>query len=77
MILMGEPDDWITNVRVQDADLLAETEEIAEVIPTLLELAVPSLAAGLDQSIPLPELQGFTIEVQQIRGGTVAVGAWR
>jgi hypothetical protein len=69
MILMGEPDDWITNVRVQDADLLAETEEeIAEVIPTLLELAVPSLAAGLDQAIPLPELQGFTIEVQQIRG---------
>ncbi|MBM65792.1 MAG: hypothetical protein CMH55_06130 [Myxococcales bacterium] len=69
MILMGEPDSWIDNVRVEDADLLAESEEeIAEVIPTLLELALPSLAEGLDQAIALPELQGFTIEVQQIRG---------
>jgi hypothetical protein len=72
MITMADPADWMTDIEVTNTDILKETnEEIAEVIPALLELALPQLTGALDQSIALPALSGFELEVEAIRGERV------
>jgi hypothetical protein len=72
MLTMSDSADWLADISVTHTDILKETnEEIAEVIPALLELALPQLTGALDQSIALPSLSGFELEVEAMRGERV------
>jgi MYXO-CTERM domain-containing protein len=70
-LVLGDLGQAVTDVRVSQAELLAETpQELADAIPALIQLALPQLTGNLP-SIPLPgpeALGGFELRVLGVRG---------
>lgn len=65
---VGDLTGAITNVRVKNAELLAEPLSVLEnLVPSLLTLAEPQLAAGLSK-FTLPEFSGFQLKLVGARG---------
>ncbi|MFH1132039.1 MAG: hypothetical protein V1754_11935, partial [Pseudomonadota bacterium] len=58
-IILGELKNALTNVRVENAELIEESpEELAAVFPTLVGIGASFAASGLEP-IPLPSIQGI------------------
>jgi MYXO-CTERM domain-containing protein len=70
-LVLGDVSTALTDVRIRDSEILAETpEELAEALPALLEVALPRLTGSLPQ-FPLPsarELGGIQLDVLGVRG---------
>ena len=71
-ILIGDVEQAITNVRVSDHEILAETAmELKESVPALLALVLPQITQFLNLPFALPgamELNGFDLDIVGIRG---------
>ncbi len=71
-ILIGDVESAITNVRIRDHKILAETPmELKESVPALLALVLPQLTQFLELPFTLPtaaELNGFELDLLGIRG---------
>ncbi|MBA2543595.1 MAG: hypothetical protein H0V17_28395, partial [Deltaproteobacteria bacterium] len=64
--VIGSPDDAFTNLSVKNSEALTEApEEIAELFPSILGLALPQLSGGLSP-IALPDLGGLQLSVSDI-----------
>jgi hypothetical protein len=65
----------VTNVKVKNAELLAEPLSVLEgLVPALLTLAEPQLAGGLSK-FTLPELSGFQLKLVGARGLSRVTGS--
>ena len=66
---IGDLGSGVTNLRGMNSELLEEDpQDLAVVLPTLLDLAGPSLAGGLPP-IALPELlPGFALQIDAVAG---------
>ena len=65
-VVLGDFEEAITNVRTRNSQLLTDSpEKIAGLIPTLVGLALPSLASALDLSFELPEFVGLRVALEQ------------
>jgi hypothetical protein len=78
--LLGDVSRLVTDVRVRDAEMLAETPaELEAAVPTLLSIVLPQLSGSLIQPIALPqgaELGGFTPTFVGARGIADALGRY-
>lgn len=64
--VLGDLGDAIQNIRPVKTELLKEDpQDIIDLIPTLMSLALPSLAGSISQPIDLPEVMGFRIALEQ------------
>ena len=79
LLVIGDLGMAVENVRVQNAELLAEDPtELAQSIPALLDLAAPQLTGAIP-SVPLPgaaELGGFELNILGVRGVLGPGGAY-
>ena len=70
-LVLGDLSRAVTNVRVENSELLAEDPaDLADALPALLELALPQITGAL-APFDLPsaaELGGFELEVLGVRG---------
>ena len=70
--IIGDIENAISNVRVENYKILAETEaDLIGAIPSLLSLIVPQLTQALELPLALPpssELGGFDLDVLGTRG---------
>lgn len=70
-VVLGDLTSAVSDVRVSNAELLAESEqELADAIPALIQLALPQITGAIP-TIPLPgpaELGGFELQVLGLRG---------
>lgn len=65
-VVLGDLEGGITNLRPRNSELLEENpDKVAELIPTLLGLALPMLADSLDLAFDLPEFVGLKIALGQ------------
>ena len=65
-IVLGDFEEAIQNVRPTNAGILSDNpDRLADLIPTLVGLAVPSLASALDLAFDLPEFAGLRIALEQ------------
>ena len=68
--VIGNADDAFTNLSVKNSEALTETPaELAELFPTLLELALPQLSGGLS-AIALPAIGGLKLGSSTSRRST-------
>ena len=66
--IIGDITGAITNVRVKNSEMLAEPLTVLQnLVPSLLTLAEPQLAMGL-QSFTIPEFNGFQLQLVGARG---------
>lgn len=64
-LVPGELDGAIQNVRPINIALLSESAEaINGIVPQIVNLALPMLAGSLEQTIEVPELFGFQLDLQ-------------
>lgn len=71
-VVLGDFEEAIQNVRPTNAGILSDNpDRLADLIPTLVGLAVPSLASALDLAFDLPEFFGLRVALEQ--GDIVAV----
>lgn len=79
-LVVGDLANAISNVRVADSEILAETPaELAQAVPTLLSLVLPQLTEQLGVPIALPsgaELGGFEPTILGVRGVPGAGGSF-
>ncbi len=65
-IVLGDIDKALKNIRPTKHALMAESEEkIADLLPTLMGVALPMLGDMLDVSFTLPEMMGYSVVLQQ------------
>jgi hypothetical protein len=64
--MLGDLEGAVTNVRPLRTELLKEdTQALIDLIPTLMGLALPSLADSLSQPFDLPEFMGLQVALDQ------------
>lgn len=64
--VLGDIAGALTNIRPLNAGLIAENpQRLADLLPTLFGLALPSLTAALDRSIEVPDLLGYRLALTQ------------
>jgi uncharacterized protein (TIGR03382 family) len=64
--VLGDLDGAITNVRPMRTELLTENpQRLIDLIPTLVGLALPSLAGSISNPVELPEFMGLRIALEQ------------
>lgn len=64
--VLGDVENAVTNVRPIKTELLKEDPQVLiDLIPTLVGLALPSLAGSISQPIELPEVFGYRIAMEQ------------
>lgn len=64
-IVLGDLQQAFTNVRIRNGELLTEDESfLQQILPSLINLAVPLLGESLFDPIAVPDFQGFTIDLE-------------
>ncbi|TDP75266.1 MYXO-CTERM sorting domain-containing protein [Bradymonas sediminis] len=64
--VLGDMENAVTNVRPMQTELLKEDPQVLiDLIPTLVGMALPSLAGSISQPIELPEVFGYRIAMEQ------------
>jgi len=64
--VLGDLEAAFTNLTVKNNDALTETaDELADVFPTLLDLALPQIAGGLG-GFAVPEISGIVLDITDI-----------
>ena len=72
LLVLGDIGEAFGNIRLRNDDLVAEDQQTFEdLIPTLLDLALPELLDELDEPFELPEFLGYALEIDD--GGLTAV----
>ncbi len=71
---VGEDSIAVSDVRVENHELLAESvEQLEQMVPQLIAIALPQLLGSLD-GIAIPDLQGFVLVVKSLQGDVPRAG---
>ncbi|MFU8802331.1 MAG: MYXO-CTERM sorting domain-containing protein [Bradymonadaceae bacterium] len=66
IVVMEDLNDAIQNVRPHKAELLAEDpQRLIDILPTLLNIALPAVGDSVPDSFALPEFLGFRLALEQ------------
>lgn len=77
LVVMGDIAGAIQNVRPHKAELLAENpQRIIDLLPTLLNVALPAVAEAIPDAIDLPEFFGLRLAMQQGDITSIDNGNW-
>jgi len=64
--VLGDLEEAFTNIRVRNHGILAEDKEkLREVVPNLLQVALPQLTGSLNEPIDLPTVAGMRLALEQ------------